>query len=1267
MALCLILAFPSGTAPVLADDEAGGETPTSSAYNEEKTYGADAYTSEAGVFLARPFVSSPPFPEEPNDPNDYYSVRFMNDGYGTRHHNLWWMQYVAKASAKVQAPSVTPETEIGNTDAFAFLGWYKAEPRDKNDTDSLGDFTLTDTKWDFASDSLTDDLWLYTSYGACRMVYFLEGKEQGGQDAVADSQKVLHGDKSKKPVDADGDGENDPGDVNAQAIAGVKMKLTEREVFENEWYKSGVDPWVSGKTGIEADKTKLYGFDETLTSNLHLKPLLYQGYYVYFDTMGTPVDAQTVKPGGHIASFANPTRTGYTFQGWKRQGGGDFDLTKDTITADTVLEAKWTGEQVAYTVVYWLERANIPVEGIDEDAELYDKNNYVYAYHRVEQGTAGEPARIDQVTANQAIHSADADSKNSSLWYAEWHHSQQGVVIDGTGTTIVNVYCTRKLYNLEFHLKSDYSNNFKVTMTAPNVFYKGTYNNTGKQNTGTSVYTNNAGNKYTIYNVKHGLYLENVWPIYNWIVANNLQAGNPYPQLRYMSFNITDGNNRPLSGWTQMNWEGPSSAHSLWYNRYAFDMNFFYTKQNRPTNNDTSKYDPDQAKAETLRGNNNGGWRISFYDKMLLLYSLVLYEVFDEDQAHWANQTVTADSPVLRLTPNGIFVHKENWPTQPNEYHQRHGFGMGGDSGAYNYVSGTYYTGNEPSGDPRWPGDQLRSSYRYRMDVNDGTWPEGPVFLDEAHHVNTNAGWIETNENNNTPAKLTEDRYYDIHLALRQRYRITYFTDGGVMNGELGGMIIPDKDIESAPNAYGQVIKRSGNQVIITVKGDDAKAVQAKGVQYGRPLGGMPISDAYPNGLLNFTPGPGQISKEGYRFLGWYSDPEYRNLVPTKSYTNAQGKEVTGFNFNMPAGPAAFYARWESADNTAEFYDGRPPVFGGGGKFLGRAGVANGKTLSAPTYYQPSEAVPGKGVFLGWYYKRTRGTRPEAPYPFEMSIYSPVSDQYHGKGSYDLADLGKTVNEGEFDEKDYKLGEHVPVLLLFAKWQTEGFKIEYKAGTGAWKDPGNPVTESAPFNLGVKAMVRGDEGKLTPPSGAVFVGWTLSVSGQQGNDLWLPGAEIAINGDAVFTARYVPAGDIVTMTYNSNADPAAGAASPNLTEERTTEKNRYFHPVGAAAFGWADAQGAGTGANAGRTFLGWSIHRYAPRPDNPQTFRASDNSLVLYAVWNDPNPGAIKDFVKSAEDSKVKGSFKDDVTYPAGTEDCIKSGAPRMTLAIKEL
>lgn len=106
--------------------------------------------------------------------------------------------------------------------------------------------------------------------------------------------------------------------------------------------------WYTAKTGgTKYDFTKLVTADMTLyaqwTVNKHT---------VKFDANGgTTVAAATVEHGQKVSQPANPTRTGYTFNGWytAKAGGSKFNFDT-TITADMTLYAQWTINK--YTVTF---------------------------------------------------------------------------------------------------------------------------------------------------------------------------------------------------------------------------------------------------------------------------------------------------------------------------------------------------------------------------------------------------------------------------------------------------------------------------------------------------------------------------------------------------------------------------------------------------------------------------------------------------------------------------------------------------------------------------------------------------------------------------------------------------------------------------------------------------------------------------------------------------------------------------------------------------
>ena len=67
-------------------------------------------------------------------------------------------------------------------------------------------------------------------------------------------------------------------------------------------------------------------------------------YMVSFDSNGgSSVSAQKVKHGSKATQPANPTRSGYTFQGWytAKSGGSKYDFSQ-SVTSDVTLYAHWT-------------------------------------------------------------------------------------------------------------------------------------------------------------------------------------------------------------------------------------------------------------------------------------------------------------------------------------------------------------------------------------------------------------------------------------------------------------------------------------------------------------------------------------------------------------------------------------------------------------------------------------------------------------------------------------------------------------------------------------------------------------------------------------------------------------------------------------------------------------------------------------------------------------------------------------------------------------
>lgn len=179
---------------------------------------------------------------------------------------------------------------------YTFAGWYSG--------DSLYDFTTP----------VTDDLTVEAHW--TKNTYTVSFDSNGGSDV--DSQQVEYKDTASQPDNPTLDGYTFQG-----------------------WTLDG-DP---------------YDFNTPVTSSITLKALwskntpVAKKHTVTFDSgKGSKVDSQTVKEGDPVSKPDNPTREGYTFNGWLL-GGDPYDFTT-LVMQDLTLTASWTKNKSTYTVKF---------------------------------------------------------------------------------------------------------------------------------------------------------------------------------------------------------------------------------------------------------------------------------------------------------------------------------------------------------------------------------------------------------------------------------------------------------------------------------------------------------------------------------------------------------------------------------------------------------------------------------------------------------------------------------------------------------------------------------------------------------------------------------------------------------------------------------------------------------------------------------------------------------------------------------------------------
>ena len=156
-----------------------------------------------------------------------------------------------------------------------------------------------------------------------------------------------------------------------------------------------------------------------------------KGHWITFDSAGgSYVAPQFVTMGGStVQPTPNPTRAGFTFDGWLLDGAA-FSFGS-ALNTDITLTAKWKAKDtVSYTVIHWLENA--------------DDTEYSYKESETKSGAAGEQTK--------------ASAKTYEGFTAEAVTQQ---TIAGDGSTIVNVYYKRNVYEVKFYSFSSLFTNSK--------------------------------------------------------------------------------------------------------------------------------------------------------------------------------------------------------------------------------------------------------------------------------------------------------------------------------------------------------------------------------------------------------------------------------------------------------------------------------------------------------------------------------------------------------------------------------------------------------------------------------------------------------------------------------------------------------------------------------------------------------------------------------------------------------------------------------------
>lgn len=215
----------------------------------------------------------------------------------------------------------------------------------------------------------------------------------------------------------DGNGEG------ARIIA-TKKVTEERPLtdFSDVAFPIGADEAITGWVDKDNNPVTSVSFSDGTT---YLYPVVEKGHWIEFNSNGGSYVAPLfVAKNAQLSSLPEPTKHGYSFDSWytDKEMTNKFESDND-LSDDLTLYAKWNpSSNVSYTVIHWLENA--------------DDDNYSLAASESKSGITGSKTEATAKTYVGFTSPAAKDIEQET--------------IAGDGSTIVNVYYKRNMYEVKF-------------------------------------------------------------------------------------------------------------------------------------------------------------------------------------------------------------------------------------------------------------------------------------------------------------------------------------------------------------------------------------------------------------------------------------------------------------------------------------------------------------------------------------------------------------------------------------------------------------------------------------------------------------------------------------------------------------------------------------------------------------------------------------------------------------------------------------------------
>lgn len=258
--------------------------------------------------------------------------------------------------------------------------------------------------------------------------------------------------------------------------------------FSDVTFPVGSDESITGWYFDEAAQTQKADSVTINGQNVTLYAKVEKGYWITFDANGGSYTAPVFYANGTAAAapVTNPTLPGYSFDGWYLDKDCTNPANFSEITTSTTVYAGWKAADTTYTVIHWQENA--------------DDNGYSYA-----ESDKDQPGASGAQTAARA---------KSYLGFTAQSITQE--TIAGDGSTIVNVYYKRNVYQVNFYSKHEHTYDSKKGR----YYYGGCYPKTGSRTPNCGKQEGNWYSEYTI-TAKYGENISKKWPGGTWKVSKN--------------------------------------------------------------------------------------------------------------------------------------------------------------------------------------------------------------------------------------------------------------------------------------------------------------------------------------------------------------------------------------------------------------------------------------------------------------------------------------------------------------------------------------------------------------------------------------------------------------------------------------------------------------------------------------------------------------------------------------------------------------------------